>query len=312
MRKGEKIYISGHTGLLGSALLKTLRQKGYTNIATKTHQELDLRDSRLVSAFFSKERPKYVFHAAARVGSITDNIKHPANFITDNILIQTNIIHEAYKNKVKKLISFGSNCAYPRLAPQPMKEEFLLTGPIEPTNEAYGMAKVAGMIMSQSYNKQYGTDFISLIPASLYGPNDHFTGDRAHIIPRLIKKFHDAKIKKELSIVIRDNPKKYREYLFVDDLAEACVYFMLKDKSKNREKSIINIGTGDGISLRHLSFLIRDSIGYKGKIIWADNVPAGMPKKILNPKYAHRLGWRSKTDLATGIKTTYKWYLGQK
>ncbi len=305
MKKDSKIYISGHRGLAGSAIFTTLKKQGYADIVTRAREELDLTDSQKVADFFYKESPEYVFHCAARVGSMSANIKYSAEFLYQNLAIQNNVIHQAYVHGAKKLIFFGSNCAYPRLCPQPMKEEYIMTGPLEPTNEAYGIAKIAGINMCQNYNHQYNTNFLSLIPASIYGPNDHFEVERSHVIPFLIKRFHEAKIRKEPQVTISDNPKKVREFLYVDDLANASIYAMNNPINKNP----INIGTGENITIKNLSELIRNIVGYKGKIIWSKNVEEGMPKKILDVKKIHALGWKHGINLKKGLLATYHWYL---
>lgn len=312
LNKNSKIYISGHTGLAGSAILNKLLKLGYKNLILKNRNELDLRSQGEIASFFEKERPEYVFHAAAKVGNISANIKHPAQFIRDNLLIQTNVIHQAHLADVKRLIFFSSNCAYPKLCPQPMREENLFTGPIEPTNEAYGIAKISGIIMCESYNKEYGEEFMTVIPASLYGPGDRFDKDRAHIIPSLIKNIHQAKIDKLPEIKINSNPNKHREFLFVEDLANASIRLMRQKELIQSPRFSINVGTGMGTTMETLAMLIKKVIGYNGKVTWNKNAPRGMPQKILSVKRIHALGWRHKTSLESGITKTYKWFLGNR
>lgn len=309
MNKSSRIYISGHTGLVGSAILDKLLKLGYKNLIVKKHDELDLRNSGKVALFFKKERPEYVFHGAARVGNMQANINHPAQFIFDNLLIQTNVIHQAYLSNIKRMICFSSNCAYPKLCPQPMREENLFTGPIEPTNEAYGVAKISGIMMCESYNKEYRTEFMTLIPASLFGPRDHFDKERSHIIPSLIKNIHQAKINKLPEITVASNPDKYREFLFVEDLADASIHLMQQKELIKSPRFSINAGTGIGTTMEELSMLIKKVTGYNGKVVWSKNEPLGIPKKILNVNRIHKLGWRHKTNLELGIAKTYKWFL---
>ena len=305
MNKNSKIYIAGHNGLVGSAIRRLLIKKGYGNIITRSRKQLDLTDQKSVFNFFKRNKPEYVFLAAAKVGGIKANDDFPADFIYQNLQIQNNIIHSAYLNKVKKLLFLGSSCIYPRECPQPIKEEYLLTGPLEKTNRAYSIAKIAGIEMCQSYNKQYGVKFISVMPTNLYGPNDNFDLESSHVFPALIRKFHEAKIKNKKEVVIWGTGKPKREFLHVDDLADACVFLM----QKYNQSEIINIGTGEDIALKELAKMMKSIIGFKGKITYDKTKPDGTPRKLLNVSRLHKLGWKHKVDLEKGIKKTYKWFL---
>lgn len=314
MDKKAKIYISGHTGLLGSAFVRYFKNKGHQNIIIKTRKELDLTNQKAVANFFAKTKPDYVFHCAARVGSLAANIKYPAEFIYENLMIETNVIHQAYLDKVKNLIFFGANCAYPRLCPQPMKEEHFLTGSLEPTNQAYAVAKIAGIELCKSYNQQYGANFLVFIPASLYGPGDYFgeIKERSHVIPDLIKKMHQAKINQESSVTIV-NPDNWREFLYVDDLARACLFVLFLPVKKRqdifKDFSFLNVGWGQGVTIRKLAQTIQKTVGYKGKLVWSQLGLKGMPKKILSTKRIETLGWQPKIKLEQGLKLTYQWFL---
>ncbi len=304
MNKNSKIYVAGHRGLVGSAIVRGLIKQGYNNLITRTRQELDLLDSVAVADFFQKEKPEYIFLAAAKVGGILANNTYPANFIYENLTIQNNIIHNAYLNKAKKLLFLGSSCIYPKFAKQPIKEEYLLTGELEPTNKPYAIAKIAGIIMCESYNRQYKTNFISVMPTNLYGPGDNFDLKASHVLPALIRKFHEAKInnKKEVEVWGTGSPK--REFLHVDDLADACIFLM----NNYDDSEIVNIGTGKDISIKELAELIKDIVGFKGKIVWDTSKPDGTPRKLLDVSRLHKLGWKHKISLKEGIKMTYKWY----
>ena len=304
MKSDAKIFVAGHKGLVGSAVVRALQKQGYANLIVRTRQELELLDNNLVRNFFETEKPDYVFLAAAKVGGIMANNTYPAEFIYQNLVIETNIIHNAYLNKVKKLLFLGSSCIYPRHCPQPIKEEYFMTGSLEPTNAAYATAKIAGIIMCQSYDKQYGTNFISLMPTNLYGPNDNFDLESSHVLPALIRKFHDAKIgnKKEVALWGTGAPK--REFLHVDDLAEACLFLM----DKYNDSEIINVGTGEDISIKDLAEMIKKIVGYSGQIIWDASKPDGMPRKLLDVSKIKTLGWKYQIKLENGIKTTYEWY----
>ncbi|MEK9161242.1 MAG: GDP-L-fucose synthase [Patescibacteria group bacterium] len=305
MEKNSKIYIAGHKGLVGSTITRLLKKQGYKKLILKTRQELDLLNQQAVTDFFKKEKPEYVFLAAAKVGGIMANNNQPADFVYENLVIQMNVIHNAYLNKTKKLLFLGSSCIYPKLAPQPLKEKYLLTGELEPTNKSYSLAKIAGIIMCQSYNKQYGTNFISVMPTNIYGPNDNFDLQNSHVLPALIRKFHEAKIRQEKEVVVWGSGKPKREFLYVDDLASACLFLM-----KNYDSSeIINIGTGADLSIKELAKEIKKNIGYNGKIAWNKAQPDGTPRKLLNVSKINKLGWKSKIDLKKGLETTYDWFL---
>lgn len=304
MKKNSKIYIAGHKGLVGSALLRELHKSGYENLVFKTHKELDLTRQEQVEEWFENERPDYVFLAAAKVGGILANNTYPAEFIYSNMIIETNIIHTSYLFNVKKLLFLGSSCIYPRLCPQPMKEEYLLSGSLEPTNEAYAIAKIAGIIMCRSYNRQYDCRFISVMPTNLYGPGDNFDLNTSHVLPALIRKFHEAKINgmKEVEIWGTGTPK--REFLHVDDLAGACIFLM----NRYDESEIINIGTGQDLSINELAGMVAEVVGFKGRLRFNSSRPDGTPVKRLNVSKLNALGWKANIPLKQGIQETYKWY----
>ncbi|TSC54554.1 MAG: GDP-L-fucose synthase [Parcubacteria group bacterium LiPW_30] len=304
MKKTSKIYVAGHNGLVGSAIVRLLNKKGYKNLVLKTRKELDLMNQKKVTEFFKKEKPEYVFLAAAKVGGIVANQNMPADFIHDNLSVQNNVIHEAYKARVKKLLFLGSSCIYPKLAPQPIKEEYLMTGPLEPTNRNYALAKIAGIFMCQAYNKQYGTNFISVMPTNLYGPNDNFDPINSHVLPALIRRFHEAKESNSEEITMWGTGSPKREFLHVDDLADACLFLM----QNYDESGIINIGTGVDLSIKSLTEKAKKIIGYSGKIVWDKSKPDGTPRKLLDVSKLHKLGWKHKVDLDDGIKKTYEWY----
>lgn len=304
MNKQAKIYVAGHRGLVGSALIRELHRRGYMNIIMRTHAELDLINQESVNDFFSIEKPDYVFLSAAKVGGIGANSIYPADFIYQNLMIATNIIHSAYKNDVKKLLFLGSSCIYPKLAEQPIKEESLLTGPLETTNDAYAIAKITGIKICQAYNKQYGTKYISVMPTNLYGINDNFDLETSHVFPALIRKFHEAKINNEPTVTIWGTGTPIREFLFVDDLAEACIYLM----NTYEEDKIVNIGTGVGVTIKELAESIMQVVGYKGELVFDTSKPDGTPIKINDVSYLNSLGWKAKVSLLDGIKRTYEWY----
>ena len=304
MEKESKIYVAGHRGLVGSAILHNLQEEGYNNIVIRTHRELDLCNQQEVRAFFEKERPEYVFLAAAKVGGILANSTYPADFIYNNLAIQIYAIHNAYLYGVKKLLFLGSSCIYPKFAPQPMKEEYLLTGILEPTNESYAIAKISGIKMCQAYNKQYGTNFISVMPTNLYGPGDNFDLETSHVLSALIRKFHEAKLSGQ-PVTVWGTGTPRREFLYVNDLAEACIFLM----NCYDGEDIINIGTGLDISIKELAGFISEVIGYRGEIIFDTGKPDGMQRKLLDVTRINSLGWKAKTDLREGIEKTYKWYL---
>ena len=304
MDKNSKIYIAGHRGLVGSAIMRRLKAECYKNLITRTHAELDLTRQERVEEFFHEERPDYVFLAAARVGGIYANNTYPAEFIYSNLTIQTNIIHASYVFKVKKMLFLGSSCIYPKNCPQPMKEEYLLSGPLEPTNEPYAVAKIAGIKMCQAYNRQYGTNFLSVMPTNLYGPNDNFDLKTSHVLPALIRKFHEAKIKGLSEVEIWGTGSPRREFLHVDDLADACLFLM-----KNYNSSeIINIGVGKDQTIRELAEIIAGLTGFKGSIRFDTGKPDGTPVKRLDVSKINSIGWRARIGLEQGIAETYKWY----
>jgi GDP-L-fucose synthase len=305
MKKNSKIYVAGHRGLVGSAIVRNLAEKGYSNIITRTREELDLLDPQKVADFFSQEKPDYVFLAAAKVGRIHANDIYPADFIHQNLQVQNNVIHNSYLSKVKKLLFLGSSCIYPRNCPQPIKEEYLLTGELEKTNEPYAIAKIAGIKMCQAYNKQYGTNFISVMPTNLYGINDNFNLENSHVLPALLRKFHDAKINSASEVVMWGTGSPMREFLFVDDLADACVFLM----ENYSESEIINIGTGEDITIKDLALTIKKAVGFEGKIANDASKPDGTPRKLLDVSKLHGLGWKHKTGLEEGIRKTYQWLL---
>ena len=305
MKKDSKIYIAGHKGLVGSAILRNLQKEGFCNFILRTHEELDLLDSKAVSIFFAREKPEYVFLAAAKVGGIYANSIYPADFIFQNLQVQSNIIHNAYLNKIKKLLFLGSSCIYPRECPQPIKEEYFMSGPLEKTNDAYAVAKIAGIKMCQSYNKQYNTKFISVMPTNLYGPNDNFNLETSHVLPAIIRKFHDAKSKNEKRVIIWGTGNPMREFLHVDDMADACVYLM----ENYEDNEIINIGTGEDIRIIDLAKLIKKITGFEGEIINDITKPDGTPKKLLDVSKLHNLGWKHKISLEKGLKITYDWFI---
>lgn len=307
MKNDSKIYVAGHQGLVGSAIMRRLRAEGYNNFVLRTHQEIDLEIQRDVEELFNSERPEYVFLAAARVGGIFANNTYPADFIYNNLIIQANVINAAYKFGVKKLLFLGSSCIYPKFAPQPMKEEHLLTGKLEPTNEPYAIAKIAGIKMCQAYNRQYGTNFISVMPTNLYGPNDNFDLMDSHVLPALIRKFHDAKVEGKPYVEVWGTGNPRREFLYVDDLAEACLFLM----DSYNESEIINIGVGEDISIKELAYIIKEVVGYGGEIRFDLNKPDGSPRKLLDTGRIRALGWRPKISLREGIEKTYRWYKSQ-
>src|SRR6056297_2466954 len=304
MYKDSKIYLAGHRGLVGSAIMRNLKSKGYNNIVYRNSSELDLTRQNKVEQFFKKEKPDYVFLAAAKVGGIKANDKYSAEFIYDNMMIQNNVINSAYENDVKKLLFLGSSCIYPKYADQPMKEEYLLSGKLEETNEAYAIAKISGLKMCKHYNKQYGTNFISVMPTNLYGPNDNFDLETSHVLPALIRKFHEAKINNEEEVVIWGTGKPKREFLHVDDLADAVVYLMNNyDGSQH-----VNIGVGKDISIQELAELIKDIVGFDGEIVNDTSKPDGTPRKLLDVSRLNEIGWEAEIGLREGIKMTYEWY----
>ncbi|MDP2217458.1 MAG: GDP-L-fucose synthase [Methanolobus sp.] len=308
MDYNSKIYISGHRGLVGSAIDRNLQSKGYHNILTRTHQELDLTNQQEVNKFFEEHKPEYVFLAAAKVGGILANSTYSAEFIYQNLMIEANVIHAAYKNGVKKLLFLGSSCIYPKFAPQPLREEYLLTGELEETNEAYAIAKIAGIRLCKHYNQQYGTNFISVMPTNLYGPNDNFDLQTSHVMPALIRKFHEAKITNEHQVVVWGTGKPRREFMHVDDMADACVYLM-ENCTADDIGEFVNIGVGKDLSIYELAQLIKDIIGYEGEIVYDSTKPDGTPQKLLDVSKLHKLGWSARLSLSEGIQQSYEWYL---
>jgi GDP-L-fucose synthase len=330
MKKESKIYVAGHRGLVGSAIVKNLESKGYTNLLYRTHQELDLLDQEAVASFFEEENPEYVILAAAKVGGIVANNTYRADFIYENLAIQNNIIHQSYLNNVEKLLFLGSTCIYPKDAPQPMKEDSLLTSPLEYTNEPYAIAKIAGIKMCESYNLQYGTNFISVMPTNLYGPNDNFDLETSHVLPALLRKMHEAKLSNEPEVEIWGSGKPRREFLYSEDMADACVFLLENRDFKDTYQSIdgsnnsctpnrienqeirnthINIGTGVDISIRELAETIKQIVGYKGELYFNDTKPDGTMVKLTDPSKLHALGWKHTVELEEGIQTVYDWYL---
>ena len=308
MNKSDKIYVAGHNGMVGSAIIRKLKMDGYSNILVRSSKELDLRNQRQVEEFFQSEKPDYIFLAAAKVGGILANNTYKASFIYDNLSIQNNVIHAAYKNHVKKLLFLGSSCIYPKFADQPIREELLLTSELEPTNEPYAIAKIAGLKMCQIYREQYNCNFISLMPTNLYGPNDNFDLNNSHVLPALLRKFHEAKINKNSSVTLWGTGNPLREFLHVNDLAKACIHFMLS----YNEKSPVNIGTGKDISIYELATEIKKIVGFEGEILWDKNKPDGTPRKLLDVTKAKQSGWESSITLLDGIRMTYDWYVQNK
>jgi GDP-L-fucose synthase len=304
--KEALVYVAGHRGLVGSAIVRRLEAEGYRRVLTRPRAELDLTDAAAVEGFFAAERPEYVFLAAARVGGILANKTRPAEFIRENLLIQTNVIDAAYRHGARKLLFLGSSCIYPKHAPQPMKEEHLLTGPLEPTNEAYAVAKIAGIAMCQAYRAQHGWSAISLMPSNLYGPGDNFDLETSHVLPALIRRFHEAKQSGADEVVLWGTGTPRREFLHVDDLADAAVFLIQRYDSPE----IINVGTGEDISIRDLAAMVADVVGYTGRIAWDAEKPDGTPRKLLDVSRIKLLGWSPGTELRAGTTATYDWYLG--
>ncbi len=305
MESNSKIYVAGHRGLVGDAICRSLTKAGFVNILKRTHAELDLCNQAAVREFFAEERPEYVFLSAAKVGGIYANDTYPADFIRDNILIQTNIIDAAYQNKAKKLLFLGSSCIYPRLCPQPMKEEHLLTGPLEPTNEWYAIAKIAGIKMCQAYRKQYDFDAISLMPTNLYGPGDNFDLKNSHVLPALMLKCHNAKINGDASMTVWGTGRALREFLHVDDLADASVFLM----EEYSDAETVNVGTGAEVSIGELAGTVVDVVGFKGDLVFNTEMPDGTPRKLLDSSKLNSLGWKPHIPLQQGIRETYQWFL---
>ena len=308
MNKNSKIYVAGHRGLVGSAIVRNLEERGYTNIICRTHKELDLTRQADVEKFFAEEKPEYVFLAVAKVGGIQANNTRPAEFIYENLMIESNIIHSAYKYGVKKLLFLGSSCIYPKFANQPIKEEYLLTGELEPTNEAYAIAKITGIELCKFYRRQYGRDFISAMPTNLYGINDNFDLETSHVLPALIRKFHEAKINNQEEVVMWGTGKPLREFMYVDDLADALVHLMVNYSDEIH----VNMGTGKDLSIGELAQIVKEVVGYEGKIVNDLSKPDGTPRKLLDVSRLEATGWKYKTELREGIEKVYKWYLENK
>ncbi len=305
MEKSDKIYVAGHRGLVGSALTRKLRAEGYSRAVFRTSAELDLRRQEKVERFFQEEKPDYVFLAAARVGGILANSAFPGQFIYDNLMIQANVIECSRIHGVKKLLFLGSSCIYPRACPQPIKEEYLLTGPLEPTNESYAVSKIAGIKMCQAYRREYGCNFIAVMPTNLYGPNDNYDLEASHVLPALIRKFHEAKIRKDPFVVLWGTGTPRREFLHVDDLADACLYVM----NHYDEGEILNIGSGEDLSVRELALLVRKIVGYSGEISWDETKPDGTPRKLISSDRLVQMGWTCRIGLQEGISKTYSDFL---
>ena len=314
-----KIYVAGHRGLAGSALVRELRAQGYRNLVTRTHAELDLTDQPAVRDFFSKEKPEYVFLAAAKVGGIMANKTYPAEFITQNLAIQTNVIHEAWRSGVKRLLFLGSSCIYPRDCPQPIKESYLLTGPLEPTNRPYALAKIAGVEMCWSYNRQYGTRYLAAMPTNLYGPGDNYDLENSHVLPALIRKFHEAKARGDKTVTVWGTGAPRREFLYSDDMAAACFFLMklgdeafdraLSPDDSNLQPPLINIGCGEDITIRELAEKVANTVGFSGRLEWDKTRPDGTPCKLLDVSRLWALGWRPRTSLDEGLTQAYRAFL---
>lgn len=298
----SKIYVAGHRGMVGSAIVRRLQKEGFNNIITRTSQELDLRDQAAVAAFFEETKPDYVFLAAAKVGGIMANNTYRGQFIYENLMIQNNVIHHAYKNDTKKLMFLGSSCIYPKMAPQPLKEEYLLTGPLEPTNEPYAIAKIAGIEMCDAYRAQYGCNFVSVMPTNLYGPNDNYDLNNSHVLPALLRKMHDARINNLPEVTIWGTGTPKREFLHADDMADACFYLM---KNYN-DKGLVNIGVGEDISIGDLALLIKKIVGFEGKLVFDTSKPDGTPRKLMDVSKLHSYGWKATLDLEEGIRKVYE------
>ncbi|WJW75290.1 GDP-L-fucose synthase [Thiohalobacter sp. IOR34] len=307
MQKNEKIYVAGHRGLVGSAILRRLRADGYENLVTRTSAELDLREQQAVRDFFAEQKPDYVILAAAKVGGILANDTYPAEFIYDNLMMEANVVDASHRHGVKKLLALGSTCIYPRMAPQPLKEEYLLSGPLESTNEWYAVAKITGIKLCQAYRRQYGSDFIAAMPTNLYGPGDNFDLEKSHVLPALIRKFHEARQKGEPTVTLWGTGKPLREFLHVDDLADA-VLFLLREYSG---EEIVNIGVGKDISIAELAAIVKEVVGFEGEIRYDPSKPDGTPRKLVDVTKINGLGWSAKIGLREGIESTYQWFLDQ-
>lgn len=317
MEKDAKIYVAGHRGLVGSALVRQLKSQGYENIVIRTHAELDLTDQLAVESFFKTEQPEYVFLAAAKVGGIHANNTYPAEFVHENLAIQTNVIHQAYLNGVKRLLFLGSSCIYPRDCPQPIKEEFLLTGPLEPTNRPYALAKIAGIEMCWSYNRQYETQYLAVMPTNLYGPGDNYHPENSHVIPALIRKFHEAKLSNQAAVSVWGTGEPRREFLYSEDMVDACIFLATLPVDRfnslinDHTPPLINVGYGRDLTIKELASLIQTVTGFEGEITYDKNRPDGTPGKLLDSTLINKLGWNPKTALLDGLKSAYQDFLSQ-
>jgi len=324
MEKNAKIYVAGHRGLVGSAIARKLLAEGFENLVLRTSKELDLRNQVATSEFFAAEKPDYVFLAAAKVGGIVANSTYPADFIYDNLAIQNNVIHNARLTGVQRLLFLGSTCIYPRLSPQPIKEEYLLTGPLEPTNDAYAIAKIAGITLCRACNRQYGSRFLAAMPTNLYGPGDNFDLEKSHVLPALLRKFHEAQKKQEsgekgnMAVTIWGSGSPKREFLHVDDLADACLFLMsLAEETYSRllalpeAPALINVGTGEEVSIKELALLVKEIVGFEGRLEFDATKPDGTPRKLCDVSRLHELGWKHRTGLREGVSSTYEWYREQ-
>lgn len=302
MEKQKKIYVAGHRGMVGSAILRKLKQEGFENIVVSTSDKLDLRNQQQVADFFSKEKPDYVFLAAAKVGGIVANNTYRAEFLYDNLMIQSNVIHQAYVNGATKLMFLGSSCIYPKMAPQPLKEDYLLTGPLEETNEPYAIAKITGIKMCDAYRAQYGCNFISVMPTNLYGPNDNYDLQKSHVLPALLRKFHEAKLNGDPTVAVWGSGTPLREFLHANDLADACFFLM----QNYNEPGLVNIGVGEDISIKDLANLVKKITGFQGEIVWDTSKPDGTPRKLMDVSKLHSFGWKAKIGLEEGISKVYE------
>lgn len=305
MKKNSKIYVAGHRGLVGSAIVRNLKEKGFNNIIYRTHKELDLTNQNEVRKFFEEERPEYVFLAAAKVGGIHANNTYPADFIYENLMIQNNVIKASHDFEVKKLLFLGSTCIYPKMAPQPIKEDYLLTGSLEETNEAYAVAKIAGLEMCKFFKRQYGDNFISCMPTNLYGPNDNFDLKNSHVLPALIRKFHEAKVNNSKVVEVWGTGKPLREFLYVDDMADACVFLMENYDGEQH----VNIGTGVEVSIRELAETVKEVVGFEGELVFNTDMPDGTPRKLTTVDKLNALGWQHRVNLQEGIELAYNWFI---
>ena len=303
--KDAKVYVAGHRGMVGSAIVRALQAQGYGNIVTRSSAELDLRNQAAVNAFFAEEEPDHVFLAAAKVGGILANDTYPADFIYDNLVIETNIIHAAFRQRAKKLLFLGSTCIYPKLAPQPLKEEYLLSGPLEPTNEWYAVAKIAGIKLCQAYRKQHGCDFISAMPTNLYGPGDNYDLEKSHVIPAMLRKMHEARVGGADRVTLWGSGTPLREFLHVDDLADALLFLMASYSGESH----VNVGVGNDLTIRELAEMMRDVVGFQGELVFDRSKPDGTPRKLVDTTLINRLGWHAKINLKQGLEEAYSWYI---